>query len=753
MAVRMRAAFALASLVAVLGAGCHRDRFPGMSTEAATATAAAPLPSGPQGTLPLTTDYKLGEHPRILLTADRLSGLEALARTNHPTWTLVQQNCDEGLQKKISSGHMGEDWANMALDQALCGRVLKRPDYTKSAVQYLNALFDDQTEVGDKKGGDKSAERDDGYAIRNVGFLAAIAYDWLYGTLSADERKHACTRLHTYVFWYRKGGYRPTEPWSNHFMGYFGAAGMGGMACDGDDGTKAAGNEMRNHAREVWNTIIVPGYRARLVGGDYPEGWQYARLIGAALGIYADAEGRASTGGPQKMVTDLPWLRESIAFQNHGLLPDMIHTFDSADWSHKPATPFPQQFYGVAMALPKDDPVARNAVWLGRLAKRPGEPVWNWLKALGDEPGRVSLDPRTGPTSYFAPGTGTMFARSDWTDRAVWMSFNSTAFFGDHQHLDQGHFELARGGDMIVIDPGDYDAYSSQSHNVILVDDKKENNRWNPNQQIYSKKAQIARFEDQGGIAYALGDYGDAYDPDDYPQYHKTHSVARAEREVVFSRTPLDAMHTPSSARVVIYDRITLTKGAYGTTWAAHAGVPPQVNGAVVKIPVGRSAATITTVLPEGATAKLLKEPTIKTDTIFMNNQPAAGIDSTRIEIVSPKGKPERRFLHTIVVGASADAAPAPAKLDGDGLEGVLLEAEAYLFTTAGPQKVAAAVSYTAPVAATRHVIVGLAPSGKYGAALQAGDGGCKISLVPGGNLGASAAGVLLLNVTACALK
>jgi hypothetical protein len=656
----MRIAIAFAA--AVLSAfGCHRgERFPDTTSETPPTAAALPssAPSASQATLPPTADVKLGPHPRILLTPERLRGVEALARVSHPSWTTLLQSCDEGVREKVSSGHMSEYWANMALDEALCGRVLKRADYTKAAVMYLTALYDDLSEVGDKKGGDKSEERDDGYAIRNVGFLGAIAYDWLYDALDDAQRKHVCSRLRTYVTWYKKDGYRPTEPWSNHFMGYFGAAGMGGVACDGDVATMASGAEMRKHARDVWSTIIVPGYRARLVGGDYPEGWQYARLIGAVLGAYAEAEGRASAGGAAKMTADLPWLKESIAFQNHALLPDTIHTYDNADWSHKPAMPFPQQLYGVALALPKDDPVARQAAWLARLAKRPGEPVWNWQKALGDEPGRVSEDPRKGPTSYLAKGTGTVFARSDWTDRAIWMSLTSSAFFGDHQHLDQGHFEIARGGDMLVIDPSDYDSYASTSHNVILVDDKKENNRWNPNQQIYSKLAHVERYEDAAGIGitYALADYGDAYDPDDYPQYHKTHSVARAEREVVFSRTPMDAMKTPGSARVVIYDRFTLTKGTYGTTWAGHAGVPPVVNGPVVKIPVGRSAATITTVLPEGTTAKLLKEPTLKTDTIFMKNDPAAGIDSTRIEIDSPRGKTERRFLHAIVVGARGEA-------------------------------------------------------------------------------------------------
>ncbi len=757
----MRACIAtvLAALAVITAnSGCHRgERLSGMSTEVPTAAPSGSPSAGALAAAPLEGSGKLGPHPRILLTPDRLAGLDALARHNHPTWTLLQANCDEGLKSKIGSGHMSEDWGNVALDLALCARVLKRPDYTTAAVQYLNALFEDQSEVGDKKGGDKSAERDDGYAIRNVGFLAAIATDWLYDALTVAQRKQACTRLRTYVGWYKKGGYRPTEPWSNHFMGYFGAAGMGGLACDGDEATKTSGAELRAHGHDLWNKIIVPGYRARLVGGDYPEGWQYGRLIGAVLGIYADSEGRATPGGPSKLHQDLPWLRESIAYQNHALLPDTVRTFDSGDWSHKPATPFPQQFYGVALSLPKDEAVARQAVWLGRLAKRPGEPVWNWLKALGDEPGRVSEDPRRGATSYFAKGTGTVFARSDWTDRATWMSFNATAFFGDHQHMDQGHFELARGGDMLVIDPGDYDSYASMSHNVILVDDKKENNRWNPNQQIYAKLAHVSRFQDEGGVAYALGEYGDAYDPDDYPQYKKTHSVARAEREIVMSRAPMSGMGAPSSARVVIYDRFTLTKPSYGTTWIAHAGTTPQVTGSTVKITVGRSAATITTVLPEGASpAKLLKEPTLKTDTIYMKNDPAAGIDSTRIEIASPEsrqGKTERRFLHAIVVGAADGVAPAAVRIEGEGIDGVALQDEAYLFTSAAPQRLAAAVSYRAPRSAVRHVVTGLAPGGKYGAAVEAAGATCNVSLVPGGALAASSAGVVLVNVTACALK
>ncbi len=735
-------------LALTVAVACHRDRFPGPSNEVPSTPAA--LPSGPQGSLVLTGEFRVGAHPRILLTADRLRGVEVLARTNHPSWGLVKRNCDEGLSKKISSGYMGEDWGNVALDLALCGRILNRPDYTKAGVEYLLALVDDHTEVGDKKGGDKAAQQDDGYAIRSRGFLGAIAYDWLHDALTPDQRQHVTGRFHAYVTWYKKDGYRPTEPWSNHFMGYFGAAGMAGIACDGDD---PRGTEMRKHAREVWNKIIVPGYRMRLVGGDYPEGWQYARLIGTVLGFYADAEGRLLPSGPAKLVEELPWLRESIAFQNHALLPDMETMFDNADWSKKPARPFPLQLYGVAIALPKDDPVGRQAVFLARLAKRPGEETWNWLRAIGDDPARASEDPRKGPTSYLAKGTGTVFARTHWTEKAAWVSFNASPFFGDHQHLDQGHFEVARGEDRLIIDPGDYDSYSSTSHNVILVDDKKENLRWSPNQQVYSTQAQIARFEDVDGVAYALGEYTDAYNPDDYPQYKKTRSVTRAERELVFSRAPIATMQGDGVARVVIYDRLTVTKPSYAVTWAGHAGVEPEVTGPQVRVSVGRSTATISTLLPSGVTAKLLKEPTIHTDDIFMKNDPAEGINSARIEIASPKGKTERRFLHAIVVGATGETAPSPVKIEGEGIDGVAIDREAYLFTSAAPQKMAAAVSYKAPDLATKHMVFGLAPNGKYAVSPTREGAICKIALLPGGSSAASSAGVLTLNVTGCTVK
>jgi hypothetical protein len=653
----------------------------------------------------------------------------------------------------MGSGYMGEDWASAALDLVMCGKVLGKSEYTKAALKYLRALVEDNLVVGDKKGGLSAARADNGYAIRNRGFLACIAFDWLHDDpeMTPALRAELIGQFHAFVVDYKKDGYRREEPWSNHFLGYFGAAAMCGVAGEGDD-PKAS--ELRRIAHELWTNIIVPGYKARLVGGDYPEGWQYARLAGAALGLYVDAEGWAAAGGPLAVAAELPWLRESIAFQTHALLPDGVHVFDSGDWSKKPARPFPQQLLGVVAALPTGDAAGERALFLARQVKRPGEPMWNWLELAVIDPRRAGEDPRKDATSYLAAGTGTVFARTDWSGNATWMSLNAEPFFGDHQHLDQGHFEVVRGGDYLVLDPGDYGSYATMSHNTILVDDRHENLRWSPNQQIYSKDSQIARFDDEGGVVVAEAEFAGAYNPDDYPRYHPQRSVIRAERELVFSRNVIGGIGAPGAARIVIYDRMTVTKPTYGVTWIAHAMTTPETGPGSTRIQTGGSSATIQTVIPLNVTARLLKEPTVRGGSDpYTRNEVAEGISSTRIEVASPRGGTERRFLNAIVVASSGDKAPQAVRVEGEEVDGVAIDNEVYVFVSAGPQKSASALSYAyVPGGASLHVVVGLARGTRYTVAASAKDGRCRVAFTPGGVSAASAAGVLRIKLAGCAL-
>src|SRR5262249_16245461 len=56
----------------------------------------------------------------------------------------------------------------------------EKPEHARTAIRFFTALLDDLDKIGDGLGGDESARRDHGYAIRNLGPYTALAYDWLH---------------------------------------------------------------------------------------------------------------------------------------------------------------------------------------------------------------------------------------------------------------------------------------------------------------------------------------------------------------------------------------------------------------------------------------------------------------------------------------------------------------------------------------------------------------------------------------------
>ncbi|MGH7272230.1 MAG: hypothetical protein ACREJ3_17510, partial [Polyangiaceae bacterium] len=411
-----------------------------------------------------------------------------------------------------------------------------RPDYTRAALKYFRAILDDQYRVGDGAGGDLVVRHDDGYSIRTRGCFGAIAYDWLHDApgMTPALREHAIARFLAWSEWFAKSGYNRDQPIANYYIGWFGAVAFAGLAARGDDPRIS---DFYAKAEEMYEREIVPAYARKLAGGDFPEGWQYGDMVGAVLAIFADA--RSRDGSMRSAFDDLPWLRQIVAFRAHALWPDGKHTMDTGDWSAKPAVAPAHALLALSLVLPQADPAGKEARALARLAADPAE-EWHWLAALSDDPSRSSDDPRHDePRSFLSRGTATLTARTDWSRAGVWFGITSAPSLSDHQHLDAGHFEIVRGSDALIIDAGGYGSYSSLSHNVIAVDDGKENDTYSPNQATWSDAAEISRHEDDGPFVYALADYASAYNPAGYPTDHPARSVTRAEREVIFSRSPV----------------------------------------------------------------------------------------------------------------------------------------------------------------------------------------------------------------------
>jgi len=143
-----------------------------------------------------------------------------------------------------------------------------------------------------------------------------------------------------------------------------------------------------------------------------------------------------------------------------------------------------------------------------------------------------------------------------------------------------------------------------------------------------------------------------------------------------------------------------------------------------------------------------------KGDGYWTNVAPAKGLRATRLEVPSPTGGVERRFLHVIAVSSAAAPRMPVVAVRGDAVEGAALDGEAYIFLHTAVQSSPTGFDYTAPEDAHRHIVAGLAPSAGYVVSTARAEGGCKVTLTPG-NTGTRTtdSGILVLSIAGCAPK
>jgi hypothetical protein len=307
----------------------------------------------------------------------------------------------------------------------------------------------------------------------------------------------------------------------------------------------------------------------------------------------------------------------------------------------------------------------------------------------------------------------------------------------DHQHNDQGHFELWRGRDALLSDFGKEQAYATINHNSILIDDGGKIVRYAPNQSVYGVKSRTIRWHDSGGSAVMVGDLTDSWDPKCVLKGCSERAVTKVVRTLVYVRPNV----------VVTDDEVQLTEEATGVAWAAHTPAAPEVVGLRASAVVGASRVDIHSVAPDGVQVRALKEPTSKSDHIYEANVPHG--DVWRIEIATPRGSQTRR-MRTWVRAANAGAAPDPvAPVRGKGLGGAVGMVEAARVAVLFADD-AAGGEATVPGALGRAVVVGLAPGEAYRAGAEAG---CRIQVVrdAAGVVRADPGGSIQVDTAVCA--
>lgn len=653
---------------------------------------------------------------RILLDRDALERLRTSARLRTPAFVYAQTRADEALSKQLESGYQGFEWADAVAATALLWHATGDERYANASLGYLKALLDDRNVIGDGKGGADVVTHDSGYGMRTFGAYSALAYDWLRDAPGMNDalRVRVRERLGQWIAWYKKDGYLRDRPIANYYWGYLTALSFGGMAAAGDD--KAA-DEWLTSARSELSNKVLPAFRDDLRGGGWPEGWQYGEYTTLEVALVARAFRSAFN---VDVIGKLPWLGQTVTHHVHALLPDEKSVYDGGTWGEHPAKPSSLALTGVCLALDGlEEARTSEARWMLAHALPPLTREQAWAGLLADRPSAALRSPREGaPTSLHLPGQGLTFARSDWTKSAVWASFQAgPPLAEDHQDADQGHFELVRGPDQLLVDGGGSEGSATINHNTLLIDDGGDNLTYPPNQGVWGTKVKTTRFGDDGSAVVAVGELADAYSPKCVLAGCRKRSVERLTRSFVFVRPSL----------LVIDDQIELTTPDYDVVWAAHMTQAPKLDGDLTSVVVGGSRADIQTVEPVGASHRAPKEPTPSGEGSHRLNQPWGPM--WRLEVGSPRGDKNRSFLHVINAGP-ADSAPASVqRLRGQGLRGIVSrsaqQSAAVVFGHAAKD---AQITLGANVDDV--VIVGLEPGNRYAVSLDAAS--CTLRLAHG---------------------
>jgi len=652
--------------------------------------------------------------PRLLLDQRALTSLRRSAELRTPAFVAARARADEALTKPLPSGYQGFEWADAVASTALLWHATGDERYAQGSLRYLNALLDDRLTLGDGQGGEQVISHDSGYGIRTFGAYSALAYDWLRGApgMTDGVRQRIRQRLSQWLGWYGQHGYLREQPFANYYWGYLTTLSFAGLAAAGD---AAEADEWLKAAQSELSKRVLPAFRDRLRGGGWPEGWQYGEYTTLEIAMVCRAFGMAGVDVAEKV----PWLGQTVTHHVHALLPDEKSVYDGGTWGEHPSKPSGLGIAALSIALETvDETRAAEARWLSAHALPALTREQAWVGLLADRPGATERSPRDAQQlSLHLPGQGLTFTRSDWSPTAVWASFQAgPPLAEDHQDADQGHFELVRGADQLLVDGGGSEGSATINHNTLLIDDHGDAMNYTPNQGVWGTEVKTTRFGDDGVVTLAVGEIGDAYSPKCAMSGCDKRAVERLTRSFVFVRPSL----------LVVDDRIVLADPAYGATWAAHVTRNPELDGARLSAVIGGSRLDFETVEPAQAGPRVVREPTPSGDGSHRLNQPWGPM--WRIETTSPPGQRERHFLHVLRASAADAAKPTNQRVSGKGLSGVLSRepgrATAVLFADGAGQ-----AELRLPGGADIVVVAGLAPGARY--RLQPDEATCTLRLVP----------------------
>lgn len=675
---------------------------------AGVAHATPPEPSGP--------------HPRMLLDTQLRRAWADQAKLEHGPVIGAIKSCADARDghEYDHAVYQGANWAKALQACLVAWAATGNKDDATTAIRYMTALLDDLDQIGDHAGGDAAASRDDGYALRNLAPYTAIAYDWLHDQLTPAQRDHARARWKVWLARYLEKGYRPHDPGSNYQAGYILSATTIAVAEAGDAG--ADGTALwHTVADTIWAKEMAPALSDEgiLRGGDWPEGWQYGPL---SVAEYALAM-RIARGAGIEVNGSSKWLASVFRRHVYGLSPaDGVYPLADTENEAPNLPPNVLTLDAVALgdAPPDEKRWARGE--LSRLELADQESLlYDALAGVGDRP--VLVPRASWPTWYLAEGTGTLYARTRWDDRAIWFVTSCRGGMDrDHRHPDAGNFVLSRGRDDVIADPSPYGSQSTLTSNAPTVRSAQLPHDYQPSQAPWGDPSFDFFTQRKSGVIATRCDYSDAYKFQD-----RKSDVPDALRDLVVIPNA-----GGTDAAVVVLDRADTGGDDRDLYIRFHTPGHFALAGSTATATVGATKLAITALAPE---KPAIGAPTLKD--CFKQGTVRGTCDAARFPSTDYRVKlagPKPTAVHVIAATAPG-ATVATAPLSGHGYAGVHLTGTrdaSVIWRTSGD----GALTYTAP--AGLHVVLDAGDrDGRATATAKAASGGCAVTVAPGGPLSA----------------
>jgi hypothetical protein len=528
----------------------------------------------------------------------------------------------------------------------------------------------------------------------------ALAYDWIFDALSADQRRRYGDALGTWLRWYTR---RPEITLQNGHWEYnqtWGPSHLNVMHCR--DGLtpklfvalaiRGAGTAHEADAKsflDSWHRRIpadcVPAFD--VMGGVWSESMGHGSYGPVTVIPWAFRAWETATGidlfkrsKPWGFTAELPRWVAHLTLPHNGKTA-MIDDNDGG---------FPTAFVRAAPML--RDALSQHYAELGRDGSRE-----RWYRVVGLDPSIRAVGPETLPLGYLFPGAGHLYARSAWKDpNATWAFFGAGPQFAGHSRDDEGHFMVYKKGALVGRAGGqgsndeDHHVGGSLVYNIATIFDPKEEfrrNRANENdggllRHVYEsgpfprERGHMVAFEHLPDRTYAAADLTKGYHAGKAKEVTRQFLYLRGEREFF-----------------VVFDRVEATKAEYARHFFLHVPTEPKRAGRVASwlslpesegdrqvLSTGRARAFLHTLLPADAPVVVRGGPGKEAwghplEPTAQYNHEGSGrrrppVCPWRLEAAAPADGARSLFLHVLEVADEGQTEPsevrfvAPAGVD-----------------------------------------------------------------------------------------